>query len=36
MKTLRVVLVVALGAGCHFDKLFNSAPGSSHAPITVL
>src|SRR2546422_11731109 len=32
MKTLRVALVAALVAGCHFDKLFNSAPGGSHAP----
>src|SRR5947199_5261498 len=31
MKTLRVALVAALVAGCHFDKLFNSAPGGSHA-----
>src|SRR5213078_3123711 len=32
MKTLRVALVAALVAGCHFDKLFNSAPGGGHAP----
>src|SRR3989442_6944628 len=32
MKTLRVALVAALVAGCHFEKLFNSAPGGSHAP----
>jgi len=32
MKTLRLALVAALVAGCHFDKLFNSAPGGSHAP----
>ncbi len=32
MKTLRVALVAALVAGCHFDKLFNSAPGGSHTP----
>src|SRR2546429_3221654 len=32
MKTLRVALVAAVVAGCHFDKLFNSAPGGSHAP----
>ena len=32
MKTLRVALVAALVAGCHFDKLFNSTPGGSHAP----
>src|SRR5437660_1477888 len=32
MKTLHLTLVAALVAGCHFDKLFNSAPGGSHAP----
>jgi len=32
MKTLRLTLVAALVAGCHFDKLFTSAPGSSQAP----
>ena len=32
MKTLHVALVAALVAGCHFDKLFNGAPGGSHAP----
>jgi len=32
MKPLYVVLVAALVAGCHFDKLFNGAPGGSHAP----
>ncbi len=30
MKTLRLALVAALVAGCHFDKLFNSTPGGSH------
>ena len=32
MKTLRLTLVAALVAGCHFDKLFTSTPGGSHAP----
>src|SRR3989442_13360485 len=32
MKTLRVALVAALVAGCHFDKLFNSAPGGGPGP----
>ncbi len=32
MKTLRLALVAALVAGCHFDKLFNSTPGGSHTP----
>ena len=31
MKTLRVALLAALAAGCHFDKLF-SGPGGGHAP----
>jgi len=32
MRTLRLTLVAALVAGCHFDKLFNTTPGGSHAP----
>ena len=32
MKTLRLTLVAALVVGCHFDKLFTSTPGGSHAP----
>jgi len=32
MKTLRLTLVAALVAGCHFDKLFTSTPDGSHAP----
>jgi hypothetical protein len=32
MKTLRLTLVAALVAGCHFDKLFTSTPGGSRAP----
>src|SRR3989442_8198879 len=34
MKTLRLALVAALVAGCHFDKLFNSTPGGSHTSPT--
>ncbi len=29
MRVLRVVLLTALVAGCHFDKLFNSSGGSA-------
>jgi len=32
MRILRLTLVSALVAGCHFDKLFNSTPGGSQAP----
>ncbi len=32
MKTLRLTLVAVQVAGCHFEKLFNSTPGGSHAP----
>src|SRR5216683_405342 len=29
MRALRVVLLTALVAGCHFDKLFNSSGGGA-------
>ncbi len=29
MRALRVILLTALVAGCHFDKLFNSSGGGA-------